>query len=128
MAAFITFEETKCVNIMEAVSQFEKSQMWGFGLDRVSPMKASEAPIPTNIKWEHRNKAGFRRRCKYGLIYLIIVLGMLFSLLLIFSLRAYFQKFYTPFRRLDCEEYFKQFGVDMESEFAKTFIGSSGNN
>lgn len=119
---FITFVSTESVEILKKMQKREKKRACcRRGGDVI---KIKEAPLPTNIKWEHRARYGLKKYSKIILTLIIAVLIMVMTNALIFYFRLFLQRTFSPYRQIDCEETFKEFGPNLEGVFKSHFEGN----
>jgi uncharacterized protein YeeX (DUF496 family) len=93
MAAYVTFEYSHAVNLIVEMAENEESK----GKDH---MHVKEADMPSNIKWEDRNRTGSERRCHLFKTYVLIAVIMLIIFTLVFTIRYNVNRLVTPFKQI----------------------------
>ena len=81
MAAFVTFEYSHAVNLMMEMAKNEEEA------EKEDHIHVKEATMPTNIKWEDRNRTGRERRCHLFKTFALISVIMLIIFMLVFTIR-----------------------------------------
>jgi hypothetical protein len=68
------------------------------------------APLPSDVKWNARNKISRNERLKTACTYLGIVAVLFLSIAIITWIRYQSQMLVTPFKQIRCRKFFPTFG------------------
>jgi hypothetical protein len=86
----VIFEDMESADLVRRMQEKETelNKWWRNRLGESSHnAKIKEAPLPSNIKWEHRNRTGWKKRRKIIFTYLITISIMAATTFLIFYFR-----------------------------------------
>lgn len=85
------------------------------------------APLPSDIKWNSRNKISAHQKFKSFLTHILIALVLLSLMTIIIVIRYYSQMLVTPFHQIRCRKFYPTFKSDLPFYAQKEYLNANYN-